>query len=113
MKSQETAGFMRVLQSLQEVVKITGDTSLLDRFDFDVIVPAMADQQSVPVSWMADDKKVAAKRQARAQAQAQEQQIRAAPAKAALMSAQAKQQAAGVPQQQPGQAPQEAPQQGA
>ena len=113
MKSQETAGFMRVLQSLQEVVKITGDNSLLDRFDFDVIVPAMADQQSVPVSWMADDKKVAAKRQARAQAQAQEQQIRAAPAKAALMSAQAKQQAAGVQQQQPGQAPQEAPQQGA
>jgi len=115
MKSQETAGFMRVMSSLQEVVKITGDTSYFDRFNFDVIVPAMSEQQSVPASWMSSDKQVAAKAQARAQAQQRQQQIEAAPAKAALMNAQTKQAAAGQAQpQQPGQAPaQQAAPQGA
>jgi len=112
MRSQEAAGFMRTLQSVQEIVKITGDPSPLDRFNFDVAVPAIADIQAVPTSWMSDDKQVATKRQARAQAQQRQEQIQAAPAQAAMMKAQAVQAQAGI--QQPGQAPdQGAPQQGA
>jgi hypothetical protein len=114
MKSQETAGFMRMMQSLQEVVKITGDISWLDRFDQDTIVPAMAEQMSVPASWMADDKKVAAKRQGRAQAQQRQEQIQAAPAAAAMLKAHVAAASAGMqPQQQPGQAPPQGAPQGA
>ena len=108
MRSQEAAGFMRTLESVKELVNITQDPSLLDRFDFDTAVPAIADIQAVPASWMSSDKDVAKKRQARAQAQAKQQAIQAAPAQAAMMKAQAVQAQAGIGQpQQPGQAPQD------
>jgi len=108
MRSQEAAGFMRTLESVKELVNITQDPSLLDRLDFDTAVPAIADIQAVPASWMSSDKDVAKKRQARAQAQAKQQAIQAAPAQAAMMKAQAVQAQAGIGQpQQPGQAPQD------
>jgi hypothetical protein len=89
MRAQEAAGFMRTVETVKELVNITQDMSLLDRFDFDVAVPAIAEIQSVPESWMADDKKVADKRKQRAQTQQQQAQIQAMPAQAAMMKAQA------------------------
>lgn len=103
MRAQEAAGFWRTVDQVKDVYAIAQDPGLLDPFDFDVAVPATAEINGALPSWMADDKKIAGKRQARAKAQQQEQQIRAAPAQAALNSSRAKMQQAGM--EQPGQPP--------
>ena len=86
-KAQEAAGFMRTVESVKELVSITQDVSLLDRFDFDTAIPAIAHIAAVPESWLADDDKVAKKRQNRAAAAQRQEQIQAAPAAAALAKA--------------------------
>ena len=106
MKAQEAAGFMRTLETVKELVNITQDHSLLDPFDFDMAIPAIAQIQSVPESWMSDDGAIAKKRQARAQQQERQQQIQEAPAKAAMIKAAAMAQKDGLQQPpQPGQMP--------
>lgn len=87
MQAQEAAGFFRTLEGFKEIAAVTQDNSILDRFDFDTAGPAIARIQSVPESWMADDKKVAAKRKARADAAQRQEMIQAAPAAAAMMKA--------------------------
>lgn len=95
MRAQEVAGFNRTLDQAIAVTNATQDPAPLDAFDFDVALPAIANINGVPESWMADPKTVAQKRQARAQALQKQQEIQAAPAQAALMKAQAVQQKAG------------------
>lgn len=104
-RSQEAAGFFRTLEGIKEMVSITQDHSLLDPLDFDAAIPEIAQIQAVPASWMASDEKIAAKRKARADALAKEQEIKAAPAKAGMLSAQANAVKAGIVP--PGQAPAE------
>jgi hypothetical protein len=89
MRAQEAAGFQRTIQSQLEIVKVTGNVEVFDNFDFDVIIPEVANIQGVPESWMASPQKIAAKRQARQQAAEQQQQIQALPAQAAMVKAQA------------------------
>ena len=89
MKAQEAAGFMRTVESVKELVNITGDASLLDSFNFDVAVPAISRIQAVPESWMATKQEIQQKRQNRAKAQQTQQQIQALPAQAAMLKAQA------------------------
>lgn len=98
-RAQEAAGFMRVVDMATQIVNVTQDTSVMDNFDFDTAIPDIAYIQAVPESWVADPKKVAAKRQARDQAAQQQQQVQAAPAAAALMKAHAAQATAGIPAQ--------------
>lgn len=100
MRAQEAAGFMRTLEGVKELVSITQDMSLLDPFDFDKAIPAIADIQSVPESWMASPQAIQQKRQARAQQQQRQEAIQAAPAQAAIMKAQAVQAKNGMGQQQ-------------
>jgi hypothetical protein len=100
MRAQEAAGFMRTVESVKELVNITGDASLLDPFNFDVAVPAIADIQAVPASWMSTDGEIKTKRQGRARAQQQDAAIKAMPAQAAMIKAQAQ-----VQKAQPGIAP--------
>ena len=107
-KAQQSAGFMRTLESVKELVNITQDMSLLDPFKFPVAIPAIADQNAVPESWMDDDAGMAKKAKSRAQAMARKQQLDALPNQAAMISAQAKATAAGSNQpQQPQQPPQQ------
>lgn len=87
MRAQEAAGLQRSVGWTAEVVKITGDVSLMDIYDFDVAGPEMADIHGVPPSWMADPEKIAQRRQQRAQAQQKQEQIQAAPAAAAMTKA--------------------------
>lgn len=89
MRAQEAAGFFRTVEGVKELVAITGDHSLLDPFDFTAATRGIADIQSVPESWMADDKAVAAKVQQRQQAAQRQEMIQAAPAAAAMMKAKA------------------------
>ena len=95
MRAQEAAGFMRTLESVKELVAITGDHSLLHPFNFQVAIPEIANIQAVPESWMASPEEIAAKNKALAQQQQIQQEIQAAPAKAAMMKAQAVAQKAG------------------
>jgi hypothetical protein len=93
-------GTIRMLETSKEIVNITQNQDYLDWFDGDVALPAMARNQLVPESYIADDQKMAAKRQARAKAQAQQQQMDSLPGQAAMINAQTKMQKA-----QPGVAP--------
>jgi Bacteriophage head to tail connecting protein len=112
MRAQNASGFMRTVESVKELVQITGDTSLLHPFNFKVAIPAIADIQMVPESWMASPDEIAQKDKALADSQQRQQQIQAAPAQAAMMKAQAVQAKAGMGQQQPQQGqPQQQPQQ--
>jgi Bacteriophage head to tail connecting protein len=88
-RAGEAAGFIRMLESVKELVNITQDMSLLDPFDFDTAIPEIAEIQNVPVRWMANSQAVAAKRQNRAKQQAAQQKIQAMPAQAAMLKAQA------------------------
>lgn len=88
-RANEAAGFIRVVESVKELVNITQDMSLLDPFDFDAAIPEIAEIQNVPVRWMSDPQAIADKRKARAKMQQQQAQIQAMPAQAALMKAQA------------------------
>lgn len=116
-RAQEASGFMRTIESVKELVNITGDASLLDPFNFDVAVPAIAEIEAVPASWMSTPDQIANKRKNRAQAQAKQQAIQAMPAQAAMLKAQAVvrknepgvapgEQGVGGPMQQPQGAPQ-------
>lgn len=92
----EVAGFLRSVEQTRELVNITQDMSLLDPYDFDTATPEIARINRVRETWMASPDAIAAKRKARAQQQAKAQEVQAAPAQAALMSAAAKQHAAGM-----------------
>jgi hypothetical protein len=105
MRAQEAAGFIRTVETVKELVAITGDPSLLDPFDFDVAIPAISEIQAVPTSWMADAAKIAQKRKNRAQQQEQQQKLQAMPAQAAMIKANAVAQKAGAPPPQGGQMP--------
>jgi hypothetical protein len=92
----EVAGFLRTVEQLRELVNITQDPSLLDPIDFDTATPEVARINRVRESWLSSPEAIAAKRQARAQKESAAAQVQAAPAQAALMSAAAKQAAAGM-----------------
>jgi hypothetical protein len=108
MRAQNASGFMRTVESVKELVQITGDTSLLHPFNFKVAIPAIADIQQVPESWMSNAEEIAAKDKQLADAQDRQQQIQAAPAQAAMMKAQAVQAKAGMQQPQQAMPPQQA-----
>jgi hypothetical protein len=88
-QAQEAAGFMRTVETVKELVAVTQDQSLLDPFDFTAATRGIAEIQSVRESWMADDKKIAAKVKGRADAAQRQEMIQAAPAAAAMMKARA------------------------
>lgn len=89
LRGQPIAGFMRTVQFAQEVANITGDPSVLDVFDFETAQREIADDQFVPPRWMATDKQVARKQQARAKQQEREFDAKTMAGRAALAKAQA------------------------
>jgi hypothetical protein len=88
-RAEEAAGLMRTLETALQVVNVTQNPEVLDHFDFDEIMPDVADIQGSPARWMRDPKMVAQIRAARSQNTQTEQAIQAAPAAAAMMKAQA------------------------
>jgi Bacteriophage head to tail connecting protein len=110
-------GTIRMLETSKEIVNITQDMSYLDWFDGEVALPAMARNQMVPESYIADPRKRAAKAQARQKAQDQKMQMDSLAGQAAMINAQTKMQKAqpgvepgaaglgGPQQQQPQQRP--------
>ena len=88
-RSQEVAGLMRSVETTLQVVQITQDPAPLDHYNWDIIIPAVSDIQSVPSDWMNSPRSVAFIRKQRAEAQQRQEQIQAAPAEAAMMKAEA------------------------
>ncbi len=84
-KSEAAAGGLRMFQYAAEIAAQTQDPSALDWFNTDEMVPALADAQAMPASWMRSKKDVEAIRQGRQQQQATQQLIDAAPAMASMM----------------------------
>lgn len=97
MRAEEASGIMRTVQYTVEIVNITQDPAPLDHFDWDVIVPALAEIHGAPAKWMRDPKVIASMREGRAKQQQMQTAIQAAPGAAAMVKASAaqKKQAAG------------------
>ncbi len=87
MRAGEVTGLMRTLDSTLQVVNITQDPSPLYNFNFDVIIPEIAEIQGVPMRWMNTPDVVAKLKQARDQQMQQQQMMQAAPGMAAVMKA--------------------------
>jgi hypothetical protein len=85
----KASGFMRTIESVKELVNITGDRSLLYPFAFKRAIPAISRTQNVPEEWMSTDQEIAAQTQAAAKAQQRQDAIQAMPAQAAMLKAQA------------------------
>lgn len=85
-RSEEAAGTMRTLEYAANIASITQDPSVMDTFDFDVIVPELAYINAMPERFIASEESIAAKRQGRQQAAAQQQLVDAAPAMASIIT---------------------------
>ena len=83
-RAEEAAGFMRTVEMATAVFNVTQDPSVMDRFDFDVAIPEIAELQATPTRWMRSMEAVEAIREGRAQQAQVGQAIEAGPAVAAL-----------------------------
>lgn len=86
-RAEEASGLMRTVESALAVVNATGNPEPLDHFNWDAIVPDLADINAVPVKWRKSVEEIQAIRQGRAKQQQQEKMIQAAPSAAAVAKA--------------------------
>jgi hypothetical protein len=86
-KSEAGAGTMRTIGWASDIYKVTQDPSVLDPFNWDIIIPDLADINAMPVRYLATEEQIAAKRAARQEAQGIQQATEALPAIAGLMKA--------------------------
>ena len=87
MKAAATAGIMRTVSWTAETASQAQDPTLMDNFNFDVIIPDVADTQSVPFRYLATPEEKQAKRQKREQDQQGAQLAQALPGIAAMTKA--------------------------
>ena len=93
-KAEEASGLQRTLETALNAANVMQDPSMLFYFNFDTIIPAIAEIQGVPFHWMNSPEVVQAKKQQQAQQNQMRQQVEAAPGAAAIMNAQSKAQKA-------------------
>lgn len=84
-KAEATSGGLRMFQYAGEIAANTQDPSVLDWFNIDEMMPALADAQAMPASWIRSKKDVDQIRKGRQEQQATQQLIDAAPAMASMM----------------------------
>jgi hypothetical protein len=84
-RAEEASGWLRTMESAGNYAQMTQDPSAMDHFNMDVIIPALAEINAVPPSWMKGAEDIQAVRQARQQQMETQQMIDAAPAAAGLM----------------------------
>lgn len=93
-KAEEASGLGRTVESLLPVIQNLQDPSMLDHYNWDIVVPAISEIQGVPLHWMNSPDAIAAKRAQRQKAQQAQTMIQAAPGGAAVMNAATKAQQA-------------------
>lgn len=86
-RAEEAAGLARSVEFALNVVNATQNPEPLDHYDWDVVIPELAEIQAVPARWMRDRNAVQAIRESRAQAAEAQMAIQAAPGAAAMMKA--------------------------
>jgi hypothetical protein len=86
-RAEEAAGIMRTIETAINVVNVTQDHAPLDHFNWDTIIPEVAEIQAVPARWMRGMEEVKLMRAGRAQQQQEQATIQAAPAAAAMVKA--------------------------
>lgn len=86
-RSEETAGALRLFQTATEFAAQTQNPEPLDWFDFDTMMPALADNFGMRAEWMRSAEAVQAIRQNRAAAARQQAMIQALPGMAAMAKA--------------------------
>ena len=86
-RAEEVAGVMRTVETALNIVNVTQDPSPLDHFDWDAIIPEVAEIQAVPTRWMRAADQVKMLREGRKQAQQQQQTVNALPGVAAMTKA--------------------------
>lgn len=84
-RAEEASGLMRSVEFALNIARHTGNPEPLDHYNWDTIIPELADIQAVPLRWLRDMGQVRVIRQQRAAAAQQQAQIEAAPAAAAIM----------------------------
>ncbi len=89
MRAEEASGIMRTVDYAANVYNITQDPTVMDYFEWDEIIPAMADIHGVPSKWMKDPRKIIEAREQRAQQAEAQELIQAAPGAAAIVKANA------------------------
>jgi hypothetical protein len=94
-RAEEVAGIMRTIETTLGVVNVTQNPEPLDHFDWDAIVPEIAEIQAVPQRWMRAMDQVQALRRGRQQQAEQQQAVNAMPGVAAMTKAQAVAEKAG------------------
>lgn len=95
-RTEEVAGFMRTVETALNIATQTQNPAPLDHFNWDVIMPEIAEIGGVPSRWMNGPEEIQAIREGRAQAAEDEAAVQAAPGAAALIKAQAKAQESAV-----------------
>lgn len=84
-RAEEASGLMRLLDYTTNIVNVTKDPSPPDHFDWDAIIPELADIHAVPVRWRKSIQQVMAIRQDRAKQAEIGQMLEAAPAASSLL----------------------------
>jgi hypothetical protein len=86
-RAEEAAGGLRMIDYAANIAANTQDPSILDHFNFDVMVPELADIQGLPARWMTTPEQLEQKRSGRQQTQEQQALIQALPGAAAMAKA--------------------------
>jgi hypothetical protein len=86
-RAEEAAGGLRMIDYAANIAANTQDPSILDHFNFDVMVPELADIQGLPARWMTTPDQLEQKRSGRQQSQEQQALIQALPGAAAMAKA--------------------------
>ena len=110
-RASQAAGGLRTLDVAHQIAINSGDPSIYDHFEFDVMLPEIGEMNEMPTRWSSTPQSLEAKRKNRAQQAEKQQQLQALPAQAAMVKAQAvaaKSQPLGGQSPQPS-APQQAP----
>jgi hypothetical protein len=84
-KAEEGAGTMRMIQWSAEIAANAQNPAVFDHFNFDEIIPALAEINAMPTSFINDVNTIKAIRDGRQQQMATQQLIDAAPSMAAMM----------------------------
>ncbi|MBK7366136.1 MAG: phage head-tail adapter protein [Nitrosomonas sp.] len=86
-RAEEAAGIARTMETALRAIEVTQNPEPLDHFNWDTIIPEIADIQGVPASWMRSAEEVQALREGRAEQQQTQEIIQGAPAAAAMIKA--------------------------
>lgn len=86
-RAEQASGALQLVNWLRDIVSVTQDLSVLDRIDFDAMVPDLADISAMPVRWTRDDASFNAVRAQRNQQAKLKQATDAAPALASVAKA--------------------------